>query len=65
MVFERFRGGTGVPRSSTEVNILRGTFDSLLAAMGGDREAVGDAIYGLKIHALVAIKALYSLYKQY
>ena len=28
----------------------------LLSAMGGDREAVGDAIYGLKINALVAIK---------
>ena len=54
-----FLVGADVPRSSTEVNILRTTFDSLLSAMGGDREAVGDAIYGLKIHALVAIKALF------
>lgn len=28
----------------------------LLGAMGHDREAVGDAIYGTKIQALVAIK---------
>ncbi|CAK9064046.1 unnamed protein product [Durusdinium trenchii] len=28
----------------------------VLAALGNDREALGDAIYGLKIHALVAIK---------
>eukprot|EP00913_Durusdinium_trenchii_P025710 g24127.t1 len=42
--------------SSTEVNVLRQSFDMLLGAMGHDREAVGDAIYGTKIQALVAIK---------
>ena len=30
----------------------------LVESWGNDREAVGDAIYGLKIHALVAIKEL-------
>lgn len=39
-----------------EVTVVRKSFELLLAAMGNDREAVGDAIYGLKIHALVAIK---------
>ena len=42
--------------SQAEVTVVRKSFDLLLAAMGNDREAVGDAIYGLKIHALVAIK---------
>lgn len=42
--------------SPTEVSLLRKSFDMLLLALGNDREAVGDAIYGLKIHALVAIK---------
>ena len=37
--------------------MLRQSFDMLLAALGNDREAVGDAIYGLKIHALAAVKA--------
>ena len=39
--------------------MLRQSFDMLLAALGNDREAVGDAIYGLKIHALTAVKADY------
>eukprot|EP00913_Durusdinium_trenchii_P009593 g9013.t1 len=42
--------------SSTEATVLRKSFDMVLAALGNDREAMGDAIYGLKIHALVAIK---------
>lgn len=42
--------------SPTEVHVLRQSFDFLLASMGHDREAVGDAIYGLKITALVALK---------
>ena len=46
-------------RSSTEAHVLRQSFDMLLAALGNDREAVGDAIYGLKIHALTAVKADY------
>ncbi|CAK9102503.1 Retrovirus-related Pol polyprotein from transposon TNT 1-94 [Durusdinium trenchii] len=45
-----------VKLSSTEVNVLRQSFDMLLQALGNDREAVGDAIYGTKIGALVAIK---------
>eukprot|EP00435_Cladocopium_sp_Y103_P041624 s702_g11.t1 len=42
--------------SPSEVHVLRQSFDFLLASMGHDREAVGDAIYGLKITALAAIK---------
>jgi len=42
--------------NSSEVTVLRKSFDALLVALGNDREAVGDAIYGLKIHALVALK---------
>ncbi|CAK9001133.1 Retrovirus-related Pol polyprotein from transposon TNT 1-94 [Durusdinium trenchii] len=45
-----------VKLSTTEVNVLRQSFDMLLQALGNDREAVGDAIYGTKIGALVAIK---------
>ncbi|CAL1127382.1 unnamed protein product [Cladocopium goreaui] len=42
--------------NSTDITLLRTSFDLLLHAMGNDREAVGDAIYGTKIGALVAIK---------
>lgn len=40
----------------TEITLLRTSFDLLLQSLGNDREAVGDAIYGTKIMALVAIK---------
>lgn len=42
--------------NSTDITLLRTSFDLLLHAMCNDREAVGDAIYGTKIGALVAIK---------
>eukprot|EP00438_Fugacium_kawagutii_P020010 Skav203481 [mRNA] locus=scaffold921:348953:354996:+ [translate_table: standard] len=47
---------SGRQRNQSEATVLRKSFDMLLMALGNDREAVGDAIYGLKIHALVAIK---------
>lgn len=46
--------------SPVEVTLLRKSFDLLLASLGNDREAVGDAIYGSKIGALVAIKDKFS-----
>ena len=42
--------------SLTDITLCRKSFDLLLASLGNDREAVGDAIYGTKISALVAIK---------
>lgn len=42
--------------SHSEVTLLRTSLDLLLASLGHDREAVGDAIYGAKIKALVTIK---------
>eukprot|EP00435_Cladocopium_sp_Y103_P003451 s1476_g1.t1 len=47
---------TVLKMSLTEITLLRTSFDLLLQSLGNDREAVGDAIYGTKISALVAIK---------
>lgn len=47
---------TVLKMSLTEITLLRTSFDLLLQSLGNDREAVGDAIYGTKIMALVAIK---------
>lgn len=41
--------------SSTEVVVLRRTWEMLVAALGNDREAVGDALYGALTGALLAL----------
>ena len=39
-----------------ELVALGASFEKLLAALGGDRDRVGDAIYGAKTTALVTVK---------
>eukprot|EP00438_Fugacium_kawagutii_P033793 Skav218848 [mRNA] locus=scaffold2397:54135:62539:+ [translate_table: standard] len=42
--------------SESELFALRRSFELLLSALGGDRDRVGDAIYGAKTTQLIAIK---------
>ncbi|CAK9049710.1 unnamed protein product [Durusdinium trenchii] len=46
--------------SQPEIVVLRKSFELLTAALGTDKEMVGDAIYGVLLGALVAIKDKFS-----
>ena len=46
--------------SNTEVVVLRRAFDMFMAALGYDREAVGDALYGALTGALLTLKSSFA-----
>ena len=43
-------------RTQSELFALGRSFELMLAALGGDRDRVGDAIYGAKTMSLMAVK---------
>jgi len=46
--------------TKTEVVVLRQAFDMFMAALGHDREAVGDALYGALTGALLTLKSSFA-----
>eukprot|EP00435_Cladocopium_sp_Y103_P060572 s983_g22.t1 len=46
--------------TKTEVVVLRRAFEMLMAALGHDREAVGDALYGVLTGALLTLKSSFT-----
>ena len=56
MAPEKFSKAPSALRTQSELFALGRSFELMLAALGGDRDRAGDAIYGAKTTNLVAVK---------